>query len=651
MIDILFINFYSAAIVIIVFVFFFLLRQPQKKTTLKVLTFLTGVMFFWTLLEFTSSFKFFSHSTQLFLWRSVFFLFSIVIFGVFLSVLTLVFKKFRSWVGRTALVSVFVFGYLFYFFCFTEEVIREVLWGSAKWWSLVYIKGDWFEVAAIVMSSLLFLSVVLLLGKILQTTSKTSKKRLSYFLTGLLFLVVFGGGVNLSIPLLTEKQIPIISSLTGALLALSLYYAVYKFGFFGGGGRNTSIKTKLILTFMAVVFLSGTAGALVFQGTLGEITDIQVSNYLKFAVTEKSARVDDLLKEQKDRVRYIASSNHIKEELSRATTTGEQSQLSISFRENPVKSNVFDHFNNISIFNKYGEIVDSIDDNDPDKSIIENIDPFKGEEGVQIEEFPKEGFFIIFKPVRSNSGEFLGVVVSKVETEKLNKIISEGKKISEMEEFYLVNKKGYLLAFSGDKKEVDANRRIDTLNTEKCFDSQTQGRYISVFRDHSGEKVLGANSRAAEANWCVLGESNYDQLLSFYKTIARDYYLLYLLVLFGAAFISGYLFSYSISLPILKLKKETKKAKENNFDYKVKLKNRDEIGDLAKEFNNTVKEVYNSRQEINKKVDEQTRQIEEKMEDLEKMNKLMVGREIKMKELKKENEKLKEKLKSKNNSS
>gem|GEM_PF-3762443 len=62
----------------------------------------------------------------------------------------------------------------------------------------------------------------------------------------------------------------------------------------------------------------------------------------------------------------------------------------------------------------------------------------------------------------------------------------------------------------------------------------------------------------------------------------------------------------------------------------------DELSELSRSINNLVVGLRESRDQSNKKVVEKTRSLEEKVEQLEKLNKLMVGREVIMYELKKE---------------
>lgn len=131
------------------------------------------------------------------------------------------------------------------------------------------------------------------------------------------------------------------------------------------------------------------------------------------------------------------------------------------------------------------------------------------------------------------------------------------------------------------------------------------------------------------------------------------------------------LITRKIVSPIRKLVEFTKALREGKF-IKLKIKTEDEFEELADSFNQMAEELKKSRsaieeaktvleikveartkeleeltESLDKQVKERTKELEEKIEELEKFRKLAVGRELKMIELKKEIERLKEELKAK----
>lgn len=112
----------------------------------------------------------------------------------------------------------------------------------------------------------------------------------------------------------------------------------------------------------------------------------------------------------------------------------------------------------------------------------------------------------------------------------------------------------------------------------------------------------------------------------------------------------GLLIAFSISNPIKNFSQVAKEIATGDLTKRIMLISRDEIGQLANSFNEMVDKLQQSHQVLEDKVKERTaeteearkqlevinKEIQKKLEEVEKMNKLMVGRELKIIELKKE---------------
>jgi len=129
------------------------------------------------------------------------------------------------------------------------------------------------------------------------------------------------------------------------------------------------------------------------------------------------------------------------------------------------------------------------------------------------------------------------------------------------------------------------------------------------------------------------------------------------------------LLSRKIVTPIKKLINITKDIAQGKLDKRSDIKGTDEIGELASSFNymageleraqNTLKEITQvlevkiqartraieeEKKSLEEKVRQRTQEFQERVVELEEIHKLMVGRELKMMELKDEIRRLKEKI-------
>ena len=105
--------------------------------------------------------------------------------------------------------------------------------------------------------------------------------------------------------------------------------------------------------------------------------------------------------------------------------------------------------------------------------------------------------------------------------------------------------------------------------------------------------------------------------------------------------------SRSITVPLRKLKEGAEKIGEGKLDTRIEIKSKDEFGELASSFNKMVEDLKKSTISINDSkgiIEERTSQLNAKIKELEIFNKLAVGRELKMIELKKRVKEMEEQL-------
>jgi len=109
----------------------------------------------------------------------------------------------------------------------------------------------------------------------------------------------------------------------------------------------------------------------------------------------------------------------------------------------------------------------------------------------------------------------------------------------------------------------------------------------------------------------------------------------------------GTLTAKRISEPLLKLKTGTESIGKGNLDYRIDIKSKDEIGDLAKATNSMAEDLkeYQNRliesekiraDELENQVSKKTKELRNKMNELEKFNRFAVGREHTIIDMKKE---------------
>ncbi len=135
-------------------------------------------------------------------------------------------------------------------------------------------------------------------------------------------------------------------------------------------------------------------------------------------------------------------------------------------------------------------------------------------------------------------------------------------------------------------------QEVDTENVRDCFLNKTAigtireelDTSIKVFRDYRGIRVLGANVYLPELNWALLAEIDIKEALAPIDRIRNMMLFFGIVLLLFIVFIS-LISARVISAPIQTLKKGSILIGKGDFNHKIVVKTRDEIGDLAASFN------------------------------------------------------------------
>lgn len=129
------------------------------------------------------------------------------------------------------------------------------------------------------------------------------------------------------------------------------------------------------------------------------------------------------------------------------------------------------------------------------------------------------------------------------------------------------------------------------------------------------------------------------------KTNKINNLLLFLMVLFVVFYvaINGFLVR-SIIKPLTKLTEVAREFGNGNMDKRLTVSAQDELGVVVAAFNSMADNIQQSNMDLENQVQARTTQMKKQLEELERMNTLMIDRELKMIELKKQNRELQNSL-------
>ncbi len=145
-------------------------------------------------------------------------------------------------------------------------------------------------------------------------------------------------------------------------------------------------------------------------------------------------------------------------------------------------------------------------------------------------------------------------------------------------------------------------------------------------------------------DWVLVAEESTESVFAPAREQAMRTLILFVIGFLIALISIFFFFKRFVISPIVSLTLFSKAVAAGDLSQRIKIASKDEFGELASSFNEMAGKLNESYESLEEVVAERTRELNQKLIDVEKLNQLMVDRELRMVELKKENSELKEKL-------
>ncbi len=272
--------------------------------------------------------------------------------------------------------------------------------------------------------------------------------------------------------------------------------------------------------------------------------------------------------------------------------------------------------------------------------------------------------FLISIPLIKEEGSFSFIVV-RVGIERLVENFNNfGLK---EEEIFLINNEGEIISYPEEKyiftRISDSNLLKGRMKGERgVFDFEINSKQLAG-------SFITYNKDRFNLRWYIVTAQSKEDALIFFRKALFDFLALSLIFLLPIILISFYL-SRKITRPLKDLSFVARRIAMGDFKNRATISSKDEFGDLAESFNKMVKDLERAQksmqeekevleikvmartkelrrlnESLEEQIEERTKETQKKIRELEKLTKLMVGRESKMIELKEEIKRLKEKTK------
>ena len=201
------------------------------------------------------------------------------------------------------------------------------------------------------------------------------------------------------------------------------------------------------------------------------------------------------------------------------------------------------------------------------------------------------------------NGEFVGVIVGKIQPEELYSILLEG-----TGELYLVNKEFFMISPSGFREDAVLREVVDTKNSRNCFTMrENPAAHLShklpeIFTDYRGVPVLGTHAYIPEMDWCLLVEVDEAEALGALRSRLVTFSVLLSLITVFISLMVAMSVARKISTPVRRLHHATEEIEKGNFKVRVDIRTGDELQQLGEAFNDTAEaldRLEDERDELN----------------------------------------------------
>ncbi len=310
-------------------------------------------------------------------------------------------------------------------------------------------------------------------------------------------------------------------------------------------------------------------------------------------------------------------------------------------------------FNEIAFLDEEGRLILSSGDDFHEEILKKELESPK-ENGVYFSDivvFEDEAFLFLFVPTKKESFPFL-VFSLDIQT-FFDRIDTDADERS----VFLLNSEGSAVFHSG---EDDAFKEVEKKFSVQENKGKEKGAFSFFLQD---EEMIASfhNIENGEENleWRLVVAVPKNEAFRFLKEMVLNYFFLSVILLFPIIVFAFFL-SRKMIQPLKKISMTAKKVAQGDLDVRAKISSKDEFGELAENFNKMVKDLNNIKEKqaeekdvlevkvrartrelnelnknLEKEIEKRTEEMQRKLREFEKMSKLMVGREMKMIELKK----------------
>lgn len=227
----------------------------------------------------------------------------------------------------------------------------------------------------------------------------------------------------------------------------------------------------------------------------------------------------------------------------------------------------------------------------------------------------------VARPVLDQDGQVLGAIIARATWDPLVAILADRAGLGTTGTLYLVDASARLLL--ADDEAPDWPRGLRVLEREGA--GANSASRFGIYRDHRGERVIGADRRVPSLGLTLVAEQEQAEAFRvIYATIAINAAISLLAVLLAS--LAAFLITRSITGPLVNLADTATRIADGDLDRVAPVERPDEIGVLARAFNSMTRQLRDLILNLETRVKERTQALDRRALQMETSAK--VSREI-----------------------
>ncbi len=220
---------------------------------------------------------------------------------------------------------------------------------------------------------------------------------------------------------------------------------------------------------------------------------------------------------------------------------------------------------------------------------------------------------IVMVPIKSSfaatadgNRPMVAVMVASTSTSSFDDILLNRKGLGETGEVYLVNQNKVMISESRFIENAPFKVKVDTLPVNECFNKGTE--IFDVYPDYRGISIVGSSYCARDKGFVLLAEFDEAEIFSPITQL-RNAILATAAVITAVVVINSFYVAKTISKPITKLRDAADRISKGDYEHEIGITSRDEVGQLALQFDNMRKSVLETNLNLNRIVRERTKEL------------------------------------------